>query len=73
MTLNLKLQAYDGYLVLNYVFRNGLRPDFIFTGSKVMYMHVKEFKMRFVDSCNFLPMPLSKLPAAFGLTELSKG
>lgn len=66
-------RAYDGYYVINYIYNNGVEPDFIFTGSKVMYIYVKEFEMRFIDSVNFFPMPLSKMPSAFGLEELSKG
>ena len=29
--------------------------------------------LNFIDSLNYLPMPLSKLPKTFGLTELAKG
>ena len=29
--------------------------------------------MRFLDSLNFLPMPLANLPKSFGLTEMKKG
>jgi hypothetical protein len=32
-----------------------------------------KINMRFLDSVNFLPMPLSKLPKSFGLSELKKG
>ncbi|KAJ8019115.1 hypothetical protein HOLleu_42529 [Holothuria leucospilota] len=29
--------------------------------------------MRFIDSVNFLPMPLSNMPKTFGINELKKG
>jgi len=46
----------------------------IFSGSKIMYMKVKHpFNITFLDSVNFLPMPLASLPKSFGLTELKKG
>ena len=38
-----------------------------------MSIEVAVNDMKFIDSLNFLPMPLSKLPGAFGLKELAKG
>lgn len=37
-------------------------------------MHIaKKLNLTFLDSLNFLPMKLAKIPEAFGLEELSKG
>ena len=41
-------------------------------GAKIMEMTVAESDIRFIDSLNFLPMTLSKLPKTCGLTELAK-
>jgi hypothetical protein len=39
-----------------------------------MYMHIaNKLNLTFLDSLNFLPMKLAKIPHAFGLEELSKG
>ena len=39
-----------------------------------MYMTVeKDLHIKVIDSLNFLPMQLSKLPEVFGLKELKKG
>lgn len=39
-----------------------------------MYMHIaQKLNLTFVDSLNFLPMKLAKIPEAFGLQELCKG
>jgi len=39
-----------------------------------MYMHIaKKMNLAFIDSLNFLPMKLSKIPETFGLKELEKG
>ena len=38
-----------------------------------MYMEVAEYNIRFVDSLNFLQMPLSAFPKTFGLDELKIG
>ena len=52
----------------------GNRPDpVIFSGLKIMYMNVHSLSMRLLDSLNFLPMPLAKLPKSFGLDEKKKG
>ena len=68
-------RAYDGYFIYDYLMKKGIVPDpVIFTGSKIMYMKVgKGLNIRFLDSLNFLPMPLAKLPKSFGLEEKKKG
>ena len=38
-----------------------------------MYMHVKKYNIRFVDSLNFVPNRLENFPKTVGLTELKKG
>lgn len=69
------MKGYDGYFLLEHLIDNSMRPDnIIFTGSKIMSMHVSRgLNMRILDSLNFLPMKLSKVPEAFGLQELKKG
>jgi hypothetical protein len=67
-------RSYDAYFVYNYLLANGITPAIVFNGSKIMYCHVKnQLNIRLLDSLNFLPMPLSDLPASFGLQELKKG
>lgn len=68
-------RSYDSYFVLAYMKDHGLKPDkCIMNGSKIMYMRIGGYlKIDFLDSLNFLPMALSKLPKSFGLTELKKG
>ena len=36
-------------------------------------MSIEFEKIKLIDSHNFKPMPLSKIPATFGFTELHKG
>ena len=67
-------RGYDAYFLYDYLMMNGSRPDpVIFSGSKIMYMHINSLNMRLVDSLNFLPMPLANLPKSFGLKEKKKG
>ena len=65
-------RAFDMHLVLDQVHREGIKPSTIIqTGCKIMKLKVQD--VLFLDSLNFLPMALSKLPKAFGLKELCKG
>ena len=38
-----------------------------------MYMQIKAYKIRFIDSLNFIQDHLSAFPKTFGLTEMKKG
>ena len=64
-------QAYDLYLIMEYVHKNGIKPNLIQNGKKILSMEA--YGLKFIDSLNFFPMSLEKLPQAFGLTELAKG
>jgi hypothetical protein len=65
-------KGYDGQFILNYLVRTAcIKPKDILNGSKILCMEVCGLK--FIDSYNFLPCALAKIPAAFGLTELKKG
>jgi hypothetical protein len=69
-------KSYDNYFIYEHlIIEKCLPPDkVIFAGCKIIYMHVGNgLNLRFLDSVNFLPMPLSKIPKSFGLTELHKG
>lgn len=68
-------KAYDTYFIYEHCLANGINPEpIIFSGSKIMYMKVGEgLNMRFIDSVNFLPMPLASLPKSFDLQEMKKG
>ena len=67
-------KAYDGHFIYSYLTQNAANPDIIFTGNKIMSCTVRKgLNIQLLDSVNYLPMPLAKLPAAFGLSELKKG
>jgi hypothetical protein len=52
----------------------GIKAKCIYQGSKLMYAALQnQTNIRLVDSLNFLPMALSKLPAAFELSDIRKG
>ena len=63
--------GYDSYFVLDFVHRKVIKPSVITTGHKILRLEAEG--VTFIDSLNFFPMALSKLPEAFGLEELTKG
>ena len=66
-------QGYDGYFIQNYLNQNAVKYEVILRGAKILSMTVPMFKMKFIDSLNFIPMSLAKFPKTFGMTELCKG
>ena len=63
------LKGYDGHFILPYCYEQGILPEVIMNGSKIMSIEIKCMKMRFIDSLNFFNMSLSKLPETFGLED----
>ena len=63
--------GYDVHFLLTYALGEGVKPNMILNGRKIMSLDVQGVK--FIDSLNFFPMSLAKLPRAFGLNELCKG
>ena len=46
----------------------------MYAGSKIMSIQeASGLNMNIIDSCNFFPMPLSKLPKTFGLVNSTNG
>ncbi|XP_022295019.2 uncharacterized protein LOC111105138 [Crassostrea virginica] len=65
-------KGYDGQFILNYlVHKVCVTPTVIMNGSKILSMQALDLK--FIDSYNYLPFALAKMPSAFGLKELKKG
>jgi hypothetical protein len=64
-------QAYDLYFIMDYIHQQGIKPELVPNGRKIMCM--KACGLKFIDSLNFFPTSLSKLPKMFGIDELAKG
>ncbi|KAJ8914412.1 hypothetical protein NQ315_017506 [Exocentrus adspersus] len=59
-------QAFDHQFILNYILTStDLKPELIMRGTKIIMMSLGNVK--FLDSLNYFPLSLSKLPQAFGL------
>lgn len=66
-------RGYDLQFILQYIHKmeHAMVPKIITRGLELMM--VKVGGIRVIDSLNFLPMPLAKLPKTFGVDEVKKG
>ncbi|KAK3929146.1 putative DNA polymerase, partial [Frankliniella fusca] len=64
-------KAFDSIFALQEIIARKLKPELTLAGAKIICMKVGNWK--FIDSLSFMPMALSAMPKAFGLTELKKG
>ena len=69
----LNFRSYDGYFILAYAEQQSFKMESIENGGKIMELRFPEHKLKFLDSLNFIPMPLKKFPKSFGVNELKKG
>ena len=70
------LGAYDIIPVLGYLYKHNTPPDVIFRGNKLLQMFIPSLNITFIDSLNYLKMPLKKMPKALGIDSdgcLEKG
>ena len=66
-------KGYDSHFVLKWLIDQGIKPYCIYNGCKIMFMELPKLSIRFIDSLNFLQMPLKSFPKTFGMNELKKG
>ena len=65
-------QGYDGYLLLEELYRQAVVPSQIVNGAKLLSVAIPG-GIKFIDSLNFFPMALASFPQTFGLREEAKG
>ena len=58
-------KGYDYHFVLKWLIDQGIKPYCIYNGAKIMFMEISKLSIRFIDSLNFLQMPLN--PISTGL------
>ncbi|XP_034645440.1 uncharacterized protein LOC117887198 [Trachemys scripta elegans] len=59
-------KGYDAYFIVRQLLKEKMGLELITQGSKLMCVEIKALGIRFIDSLNFLPMKLSKLPQVMG-------
>uniref|UniRef100_A0A914V5X4 DNA-directed DNA polymerase n=1 Tax=Plectus sambesii TaxID=2011161 RepID=A0A914V5X4_9BILA len=65
------MKGYDGQFLLQFLHKQGLKPDITMRGLEILCLKACSVEVK--CSYNFIQMPLSALPKAFGLKELKKG
>ena len=58
---------------MDYATREGIKTNLVENGGKIMMLECPDHELKFLDSLNFITMPLKKFPKCFGVTELKKG
>jgi len=58
-------RGFDHLLLLNRLYRRQVKCEPIFDGHKLLQLSLPQFKMRFIDSHRYVPLPLSQLPKRF--------
>ena len=62
-------KGYESHLVLKWLIDQGMKPYCIYNGAKIMFMEIPKLSIRFIDSLNFLQMPLKSFPKTFVMDE----
>ncbi|KAM8952930.1 LOW QUALITY PROTEIN: uncharacterized protein RCH25_043680 [Pelodytes ibericus] len=57
---------YDSYFVVHQLLKEKIAMKLLAQGGKLLCVTIVDLGIRFIDSLNFLPMKLSKLPQALG-------
>lgn len=66
------LRGFDGQLIVKYMIDKGFSPKKVLAnGNKLMSFEIQmnKFKVKFIDSLNFIAKPLSDLPKMFGFED----
>ncbi|XP_040190087.1 uncharacterized protein LOC120921636 [Rana temporaria] len=63
---------YDSYFILSQLIKEKMKVQVVNQGGRLLGVTLPDLNIRFIDSLNFLPMKLSKLPQAMGFSG-SKG
>ncbi|XP_053536862.1 uncharacterized protein mcf2lb isoform X1 [Ictalurus punctatus] len=66
-------RGFDSYLLLNHLVKEGITPEIIAQGGKILCFIDTAFRQSYIDSLSFLPMKLSSIPKAMGFSESKKG
>lgn len=64
------MRGFDGFFLIQYLITHNMKPrQVILNGTKLITCIVPHFRMRIIDSLNFLPMTLAEMPKAFNINE----
>ena len=66
-------KGFDHHIILREYVLQGVAPFIVTVGSKILFMQDPDFGLSFIDSHNFLPMPLRAVSENMGVDEIRKG
>ena len=66
-------KGYDAQFIKAWCAQQRVAFDYVPNGHKIMELRLPALKIRIIDSANFVPVPLSRFPAMFGLPAMRKG
>ena len=61
------LGSFDGLFILKFIYEQGLIPNIICRGNKILSLSVKGFNIKMIDSLNFLKCRLKDMPKTLGI------
>lgn len=64
---------YDAHFVKKELIRRRVQTSDVVDGNTIFCSEYKAQRLRFIDSCKFIPMALRKFPQTFGIVESKKG
>ena len=65
-------KAFDAQPLLQWLYKMNVVPNIIMNGCKVLSLELPKHKVKFLDSLNYLAIPLSQIPKAMGLPDNCK-
>lgn len=65
-------QGYDGYLLLEELYKQAVVPSQIVNGAKLLHVSIPG-GIKFIDSLNFFPMALASFPADLRIAGRGQG
>ena len=66
-------KGYDSHFVLKWLIGQGVKPYCLYNEAKIMFVEIPKLSIRFIDSLNFLQMPLKDFSETFGMNEFKIG
>ena len=52
----------DSHFILKWLINQGIKPYCVYNRAKIMFIEIPKLSIKFIDSLNFLQMPLKSLP-----------
>jgi len=65
-------RGFDSFFLLSPLYGKNVKLDMVCNGQKIMFIEVKGYNIRFIDSLNYITAPLRKLPRLLKVNDVAK-